>query len=232
VSLAAVLLLSSVILVPAPGDTVRFSVLPAEVFIGDTVTLSWDAPGASSVFITGVGMAPPSGTARLVPGREETTYLLSAEYAQEAQLRTATVRVNGARGDGPDLVDMEFPYNGRCRPVYRSINRLRERVHELFQDSLLVEAQERRGPVDEIIVETRTGSQRVVPGSPERRIRSRRVYFRVRIAAGLREGLVVCSVSSNVQFQRAGESRWYPEPEDSELHALAARFLMERMRNE
>lgn len=227
----SVVLLSVLAATAGPQDSLRFSVQPARVAIGDTVTLSWEAPGATSVFITGVGRVQPAGTARLVPVRPETTYVLSAEYPGRLDVRAGTVRVDGARGDGPDVAQMHFPYSTRCAPLTRSVNRVVERVHAFFQDSLLVESQERVGPLREVILETRAGSQRVVPAAPERRIRARRVFYRVRVArAG--EDQVVCSVSSNVQFQRAGESTWYPEPADSELHALAARYLMQRIRNE
>jgi hypothetical protein len=232
VSLLSLLLLSSVAMAPGPGDSVRFSVEPAVVTVGDTVTLTWDAPGATSVFVSQVGLAPAAGTARVVPGRAEVTYVLSAEFPDGLEVRSFTVRVNGARGDGPDVTEMVFPYSTRCAPLSRSVNRVVERVNGFFQDSLLVEAQERTGPLREVILETRVGSQRVVPAAPERRIRARRVFYRVRVGRGAGEEQVVCSVSSNVQFQRAGESTWYAEPRDSELHALAARYLMQRIRNE
>lgn len=229
--LLSLVFLSALAAAPQPGDSVRFTVSPAVVTIGDTVTLSWDAPGATSVFVTGVGLAPPAGAARVVPSRAEATYVFSAEFAGRLEVRSLTVRVNGARGDGPGT-EPEFAYSTRCTPVFRSVNGVVERVYDFFRDSLLVETQERIGALREVVLETRTGSQRVVPPAPERRIRARRVFYRVQVAPGPREGQVVCSVASSVQFQRAGESTWYPEPTDSELHALAARYLMERLRDE
>ncbi|MBB4636014.1 hypothetical protein [Longimicrobium terrae] len=229
---ASVLVLSALAIMSTGQDSIRFNVHPAEISIGDTVTISWSAPGASSVFITGVGRASRSGLARVVPSEFEVTYVLSAEFDGHAEVRSSTVRVNGARGDGPDVSEMTFPYTRRCGTVSRSVNHVRERIYTVFQDSLWIEPVERRGDLDEIILETRNGSSRVIAPSPERRVRLRRVYFRVRIAPTLRDGRVNCSISSFVQFQRAGESTWYPEPDDSELHPRAAVYLIDRIRND
>jgi FHA domain len=79
--------------------TVRQRVLPTiaisqpTIKSGQSASLSWNAPGAVSVLITGVGSASSSGTAQISP-EQTTTYTLTAYYIDRtSQSTSVTVNV-------------------------------------------------------------------------------------------------------------------------------------------
>jgi len=79
--------------------TVRQRVLPAigisqpTIKRGESASLSWNAPGAVGVYITGVGSANSSGTAQVSP-EQSTTYTLTASYIDgTSQSTSITVNV-------------------------------------------------------------------------------------------------------------------------------------------
>ena len=78
--------------------TVRSRVLPTisinqpTIKSGQSASLSWNAPGAISVLITGVGSAGNSGTTQVSP-EQSTTYTLTATYI-DGTSQTTSVTVN------------------------------------------------------------------------------------------------------------------------------------------
>ncbi len=79
--------------VPRPPVVSRFDAQPVEVKAGQQAILSWDAPGAETVSISGIGtVRAPSGSVTVDP-RGTARYTLTASNAQGSVTQTLTVRV-------------------------------------------------------------------------------------------------------------------------------------------
>jgi hypothetical protein len=71
-----------------PRVSPTISVSQPTIKSGQSTYLSWNAPGATSVFISGVGDASSSGSAQISP-RETTTYTLTATYVDGTSQSTS-----------------------------------------------------------------------------------------------------------------------------------------------
>lgn len=160
---------------------VTIDVSPRTSQVGDSITVSWRASGADSIYISHIGYVPAVGTRRVVP-RESTTFYALAEHDGRAVIASAKATVGGSRG-GSEFPGRDEPFGNplkvTCRA--RSLRGLLKGVTVTLQDGYSMSLDEypaSRNSEYVIITTRREWPGLLVPPDPN--IRARRLAFRIR----------------------------------------------------
>jgi hypothetical protein len=188
--------------------------------VGQSTTLSWDAPG-DSAFLVGVGKVRPSGeqiASPLVP----TTYVLVVEAGDSVRTAALTIDVTGSRGasDFPDIGDFSSAPIVDKRRGSKFTDFL-DIIQRTLQDQMSFHV---RGdflpkrPYVTLYTDKKLRPELV--RSTDRGIRHRRLAYAVQVNEPV-NALISYEIRTILEYQRTAETQWHTERDDTILRAAA-----------
>ena len=210
--------------VQVPAPTARLDVGPRAMGVGESAVLTWETTGATTIFISGLGVSPANGHSQVRPSAT-TEFLLIAEGPGGVTTDIAYLEVLGTKGDEdfPNESVFRHPLSFSVRaPSYTSLVTL---LHTILQDSLrhTVMLTQGAGQVLRFVTNRRMASDLVGPEEP--RIRNRRVAYLLELPRpGANARQFSFTIRSTIEYQRRIESTWRPETTDS-LYDVQGRRL-------
>ena len=221
--------------------TPQLTVNPTTIRSGERATLTWRVPGASGVYILGLGDEKPAGSLQVSP-TSDTTYTLVTNEDPGARIPSVTLRVlgGGARGDDscPPTAST-FGHERRYTVSGLATVQFLSTLHRVLQNELEFYTTESQTPpmAPHFVFSTSCSVwANLVTPEERRQIGERRVAFIVEVSAmdGAASGgssahtvpssITYYSVKTFIQYRRKIESTWRTE-EDDTVHAKAANAL-------
>jgi hypothetical protein len=221
---AGTAMLGIVALLQVQAPRVTLAATPAAMFAGDSTILSWEVSGASSIFISHLGVVGSSGRSAVRPS-ETVTYTVVAEGLGGITRRSVTVIVTGARGGEafPDPSNYQNRYSYRV--AVRALPLLLDRVHSALQNRLHYSVREAQERDSTFVFHTALLVQPDLLTSGDHRIAARRLSFRVTVprrVAG--SGPFEYTIETLIEYRRRLEELWRFET-DALMHESQARRL-------
>ncbi len=161
---------------------VTINVAPRTSQVGDSITVSWRASGADSIYISHIGYVPAVGTRR-VALRASTTFYALAEHDSRAVIASAKATVAGSRG-GSEFPGRNEAFGNPLKVICRarSLRGLLNGVTVTLQEGYSMSLDEypaSRNSEYVFITTRREWPGLLVPSDPN--VRARRLAFRVRV---------------------------------------------------
>ena len=209
----------------ALAGPVRLTLAPDTVRAGEAAVLSWQAGGATAVYLSGVGPVAAADSLVVRPG-QSTTYLLVAEGPEGVVVAEARLAVlGGGRGlDGfdPEADDHHFRYPLTDeRPGVAFVAFVND-VHRVLQDSLRFDVQMLQVSGGALLFVTNLAPRDGL-AAPDPRIAGRRLSYLVEAAPPTASGAVAFTIRTRIEQRRKIERTWRPEDDESVHRTQAER---------
>gem|GEM_PF-2240453 len=213
--IVAVMVLSTIVV--AYGQEVQLSLDLAKVQMGQSVKLKWSIGKADKAFVSEVGKTTSDGTKELTPDRT-TTYTLIAEGKFGVLYRTATIEVEGSRGNDPnddtpptDFSKYKYPLITKRKGA--SVVDVLEQIRQVLQDDMEFSVY---GPLPSlsgnITFVTNFKHKRELVKSDEKTIAERKISHLVEVDRVTNStGECALTIKALVKYRKARESTWRDE---------------------
>jgi hypothetical protein len=204
------------LLSPSPESKTRttITVTPQRIRSGDSALLTWSTPGTDSIYISHVGVVPPTGSIAISP-KESTTYILVTPSPNGKPSRSSvTLVIIGAR-DGGEFPghDERFYYPLAARSPRTALPRLLDRMLTVLQESyrLSVDEYSTTRRAQHVFLTTRGERPDLVDAS-DRTMGARRISYRITVStAPEASGTFQYTIETLVQMRKKLVRTWRNE---------------------
>jgi hypothetical protein len=186
----------------------QFFTRQQRISAGDAATLEWKIPPPAKVALIGVGPVETSGTLNVSPV-QTMSYTLVAESPSGLIAKSLTIEVGGSRGTDFPADDSQFRFPLSVERVVQSKAAFLDSVHRVLQNDLLFSVKTYSQKPSEVVFLTNSGERSDLVSPDERRLRSRRISYRVLIED--RPSRLYCTIDSLIEYQLRAEETWRKE---------------------
>ncbi len=213
-----------------PAKDKALSIKPVEIQVGEAALLSWAVEGNPSVYLSGIGRVPPSGSRKVMP-TSAVSYFLLAENGTNISVHNVRVNVTGARGDDgfpKDLNQFRYPISTKTE---MGLVDLLDRLRDVMQNTLQFSLREMIESAKRIVIITNLSERASLLDGKDKAIGARRLAFRVDVSPPSRESSHIhWNISTMVDYRKRIEKTWRTE-RDEKMYRAQADLLNSLLKN-
>jgi hypothetical protein len=220
------LLAFTVALCLASAAEMTFTADRFRISAGESATLSWQATPTQKTVLLGTGEVVPSGSMQISP-TSTSSYTLVSDGPEGFSARTVTVEVTGARGAYFPSDEEQYRYPLSDQRTVHSRGDFLQEIFRLLQNDLAFSVRTYTAGNGVVIFLTNAAERGdLVTADERRRIRARRISFRLEVAD--RADQLAYTIKSLIEFQLRAEETWRKESQET-WYQQKGRELLNRL---